>query len=216
MCSSHSTQCLSGCTWSAVSSSGPHYSKRHRQTEEGLKEVRKDYQRAEELPLWGNLEGVFPPWRRGGPHHSTLILKGWLQRGCGLSLHKESHRQGKGQGLQVAQEVLSWYKKKNIYIFTVRLVTGTTFPGRWWSPRHQRFSRSAWAGSQMISAGLPCAQNLMVFWAPCWPGLFDDALLLQNKWCSMMFHDCVPPKKGFLGVSDRCNEILFSPLFLPL
>lgn len=34
--------------------------------------------------------------RRGGPHHDILGLKGVLQRGQRISLHKEVHREHKG------------------------------------------------------------------------------------------------------------------------
>ena len=39
---------------------------------------------------------------QGGPHHSIPVLKGWLQRGRRLSLHKEPHGEDKGQRVQVA------------------------------------------------------------------------------------------------------------------
>ncbi|CAM9920973.1 unnamed protein product, partial [Bubo scandiacus] len=42
----------------------------------------------------------FLSWRKegsGGPHHSIPVLRGWLQRGRRLSLHKEPHGEDKGQ-----------------------------------------------------------------------------------------------------------------------
>lgn len=93
-----------GRTWSAVSSSGPHNSKkRRRPTGEGPKEGRKDDQRAGEPALGGKAEGVgsLLPCRREGsrgrePHRSLPVLKGRLQRRGRRLSHKRSDAAFKG------------------------------------------------------------------------------------------------------------------------
>lgn len=61
---------------------------------------------------------ITSPSRRegsGAPYHSIPPLKGWIKRGWRLSLHKETHGEGKGQQLPVALGEVSSQGKKGIF-----------------------------------------------------------------------------------------------------
>lgn len=92
--SSHFTQYVSGCTWSTVSSSDHHNSKK-KCTDWIWTQIQLN---------WGKSEGVIafqPGEEKGVSHHSFPVLTGWIQRGWGLSLHKQLHGQDKGQQVPV-------------------------------------------------------------------------------------------------------------------
>ncbi|GAB0183575.1 hypothetical protein GRJ2_000822800 [Grus japonensis] len=56
----------------------------------------------------------------GGPHHSIPVLKGWLQRGQRLSLHKEPHGEDKANGYKLYMERFHLNIRKKL--FAVRTV----------------------------------------------------------------------------------------------
>jgi len=55
-----------------------------------------------------------------GPHHSIPVLKGRLQRGQRLSLHKKPDGEDKGQWVQVVLERFHLHRRKDF--FTVRTI----------------------------------------------------------------------------------------------
>lgn len=105
--SSCSTQCLSGCIWSAVPCSSPTIQS------DAVRPER--IQRAGKAASWGKTQHVmsFRPWRK------LRWISSWYsstQREQCLSLRIEPCGAGKGQWVQVAQgEIWPWCKK--IYIF---------------------------------------------------------------------------------------------------
>lgn len=48
-------------------------------------------------------------------HHCIAVLKGWLQRGQMLSLHKDPHGKDKGQEAQIVWEKFPLDSRKNFF-----------------------------------------------------------------------------------------------------
>lgn len=72
--------------------------------------------------------------------------------------------------------------------FTVRIVTGTTSPGTWWSPHHWNISRcnlDNWRGRWIISSQLFYHERLgqMIFPGPFWPRLFYGSHFPEFLYC---------------------------------
>jgi len=66
--------------------------------------------------------GLFPLEKAWGePHRSIPVLKGQLQRGQRLCLHKEPHGEDKGRQVQVSLGEVSSRHKKRLF-FTVRTI----------------------------------------------------------------------------------------------
>lgn len=95
--------------------------KRHGQTGEHPKAGHEDDWRAGEPPLWGKTDGVETfnfekSWLRHNIITVFQYLKGHLEKGWRLFLHRESQGKDKEQWGQVAQrEVLSHHKKWTFY-----------------------------------------------------------------------------------------------------
>jgi len=74
----------------------------------------------ENLPYKGKTEEVksFQPGEekaQGGPHYSIPVLKGKLQRGWRIPLHKEPHGEYKKQSVQVTPGVVSSLYNKDVF-----------------------------------------------------------------------------------------------------
>ena len=117
---SHSIQRLAGHIWSTACSSCSHNSGKTQTYWRWSKggswrwsKVWKTYSIKKDWRSW-----ISSPWRKegsGAPHHSILALKGQIQRGRRLSLHKEPHGEDEEQRVQDAPSEVSWYKKEIFY-----------------------------------------------------------------------------------------------------